>query len=149
VSTRPARLMIALVLAAGTLVLLNPTPATHPRHTAPRPASMPRPSRASIARAQVASREFLDAYLPYLHGRAPGRSIRAAARPLRTRLAARPPVVSPAMRARTPRVVSITPAGALTVTATVNDGELASYELTLQLTETRGRLLVASVEGAQ
>jgi hypothetical protein len=45
--------------------------------------------------------------------------------------------------------VSLTTTGALKLTATVNDGELSSYQLTLQLVDEGGRLLVASVEGAQ
>ena len=150
--TRSTWLMVAAILVAGALVLVNPAPATRSQRAVPRPIrtrSEPRAIRASSARVRLAASQFLAGYLLYLRGQRAARSIPAATRALLARLAAGSPIVPPATRALAPRVVSLTPTGGLKVTATVNDGELPSYQLTLQLAVEGGRLLVASVEGAQ
>jgi hypothetical protein len=152
VSARSKWLAVAAMLAAGALVPVNPEPAIRSRRALPRPMrthSEPRATRASSARVSLAASQFLDGYLPYLHGRRAARSIASATPALLAGLAGSSPIVSPAMRVLTPSVVSLTPAGELKVTATVNDGELASYQFTLRLQELDGRLLVTSVEGAQ
>jgi hypothetical protein len=144
--------MVAVILAAGALVLLNPAPAIRPPRVLPRPIpthSEPRPTRPSSLRVRLAASRFLAGYLPYLHGQRAARAIPCATRTLLARLAASSPIVPPATHALTPRVVSLTPTPGLKVTATVNDGELPSYQLTLQVAVEGGRVLVASVEGAQ
>lgn len=94
---------------------------------------------------------FLAGYLAYLYGHAPARAVRDAAPALLRSLRAHPPLVSPATRARHPRVLSLHPApapvGRIGVSALVGDGELASYPVRLLLTSEDGRLLVSAVEG--
>jgi hypothetical protein len=144
--------MAAAVLASGALVLLHPARSMRPPRAVPRPITTrnkTHPRRASSPRVRLAASQFLAGYLPYLHGQRAARSIPSATPTLLARLAAGSPIVPPAARALAPRVVSLTTTGALKLTATVNDGELSSYQLTLQLVDEGGRLLVASVEGAQ
>ncbi len=150
--TRSTWLMVAAALAAGALVLPHPAPSMRPPRVLARTVttrSEPRPRRASSPRVRLAASQFLAGYLPYLHGQRAAHSIPSATRALLARLGANSPIVPPAARTLTPRVVSLTTTGALKLTATVNDGELPSYQLTLQLAVKGGRLLVANVEGAQ
>jgi hypothetical protein len=149
--TRSTWLMVAAVLASGALVLLHPAPTMRPPHAVPRTVttrSEPRPTRSST-RVRLTASQFLVGYLPYLHGQRAANSIPSATRALLARLAAGSPIVPPAARTLTPHVVSLATAGSLKLAATVNDGELPSYQLTLQLVDEGGRLLVANVEGAQ
>jgi len=98
-----------------------------------------------------AAQRFLTGYLAYLYGHAPITAVRGATPALLRSLRAHPPLVPPAMRARSPRVLSLHPApaplGFLGVSALVNDGELASYQVVVLLAPKRGRLLVSTVEG--
>jgi hypothetical protein len=98
-----------------------------------------------------AAGEFLTGYLAYLYGHRPAASIKDATPALVLSLRAHPPLVSPSMRARRPRVLSLhaapAPAELIGVSALVNDGELASYHVGLLLTSRHGRLLVSALEG--
>lgn len=157
---RSAVVLIAVLIAASTVLLAATRPATPP-HPAPhrvaasargarRPASGgPAANAAPVARvaARVAER-FLQGYLAYLYGHAPAGALTDATPRLLRSLRAHPPIVPPAMRALYPRVLSLKPllAPRVGVSALVNDGELASYHLALLLTPEHGRLLVSAVE---
>jgi hypothetical protein len=152
---------VAAALTAATILLTAIRPAAQPHHQTPRPAaptaSASRPttlnSVAPVAAvtARVAQ-ELLTGYLAYLYGHAPAADIHGAAPALARSLRVHPPLVSPAIRARDPRVLSLrpapAPAGRAGVSALVNDGELASYPLVLLLARENGVLLVSAVEGA-
>lgn len=109
------------------------------------------PARVAPVEARVA-RGFLTGYLAYLYGRGRARAITGATPSLERSLRARPPLVSPAMRRRNPRVLSLrpmsAPAGMVGLSALVSDGELASYTVGLLLERQHGRLLVSVVEAA-
>ncbi len=163
---RTALATVAVLLAASTIVLAATRPTAQPRHLPPRkpaasPASASRLSTPSdhatpsVSVAPVAARTargFLVGYLAYLYGRAPATAVRDATPVLLRSLRAHPPLVSPAMRARHPRVLSLhttpVPAGLVGVSALVNDGELTSYPVGVLLTPRKGGLLVSAVEGA-
>lgn len=161
---RTALTVVAVLLAAGTILLAATKPSQRPRHAAPRMPgvavkSAPRPAPTggaanaapvAPAAARVAQR-FLAGYLAYLYGHAPITAVRDAIPALLRSLRAHPPLVPPAMRARSPRILSLHPApaalGLVGVSALVNDGELASYQVVVLLTPERERLLVSTVEG--
>lgn len=161
---RTALTVVAVLLAASAVLLSATRPAGRPRYPASRRPgvairSTPRPTPTSGARnaapvaptpARVAQR-FLAGYLAYLYGHAPITAIRDATPGLLRSLRAHPPLVPPAMRARSPRVLSLHPApaplGSVGVSALVNDGELASYQVVVLLAPKHGRLLVSTVEG--
>jgi hypothetical protein len=166
---RTALATVAVLLAASTIVLAGIRPAAQSRHPAPRrpvasPASTSRPptptanttpaaSRAPVALVGArAARAFLAGYLAYLYGHAPATAVRDATPMLLRSLRAHRPLVSPAMRARYPRVLSLhavsAPAGLVGVSALVNDGELVSYPVGLVLTPRKGGLLVSALQGA-
>lgn len=119
------------------------------------PASNRGPSGNAAPVAPVAARvahRFLTGYLAYLYGRGRARAITGATPSLERSLYARPPLVSPAMRRRNPRVLSLrpmsAPAGMVGVSALVGDGELVNYTVGLLLKRQHGRLLVSVVEAA-
>jgi hypothetical protein len=158
---RHAALALVVVLLAASAVLLITTRPVLPQQTpAPRattsphsaPASTPTSHSARVApvAARVAYR-FLNGYLAYLYGHAPARAITATTPSLLRSLRTRPPLVSPAMRARQPRVLSLrpipVPAGAMGVSVLIGDGELADYSVGLLLKREHRQLLVSSVEG--
>jgi hypothetical protein len=156
--------VVAVLLAASAVLLAATRPARHPDHHASRrpgvpvrstPRSAPARSAANAApvapaAARVAQR-FLAGYLAYLYGHAPTTAVRDATPALLRSLRAHPPLVPPAMRARSPRLLSLDPApaplGSVGVSALVNDGELASYQVVVLLAPKGGRLLVSTVEG--
>jgi hypothetical protein len=99
-----------------------------------------------------AARLFLTGYLAYLSGREPAGMIRDATSGLSRALTNERLVIAPATATHPARIASLTSNGQttqLTATAVINDGELPSYQLTLQLTDEDGHLLVKSVGGAQ
>lgn len=108
-------------------------------------------ARVGPVAARVAHR-FLTGYLAYLYGHRRARVIVGATPSLERSLRARAPLVSPAMRRRYPRVLSLrsipAPAGMVGVSALIGDGELASYTVGLLLEREHGRLLVCTVEAA-
>jgi hypothetical protein len=95
---------------------------------------------------------FLAGYLAYLYGHAPARQIKDATAALLHSLEAHPPRVSPGMRSRQARLVSLhttqAPSGLLGVSALVTDGGLVDYSIGLLLAPRGGRLLVGGLDGA-
>ena len=165
---RTAIVVVAVLLAAGAILLAAFRPAGHPNHDpaprrpvapaarASRPPAAPDPSAHVAPVGPVAARvarRFLAGYLAYVYGQAPAAAITDAVPALVRSLRARPPLVSPAMRARHPRVMAIrptpAPAGMVAVSALVGDGELADYTVGLLLEHEGGRLLIDAVEGAR
>jgi hypothetical protein len=161
---RTALAVVAVLLAVSAMLLGATRPARHPDRaasrrprvavrSAPRPALTGGAANAALvvpAAARVAQR-FLTGYLAYLYGHAPITAVRYATPALLRSLRAHPPLVPPAMRARSPHVLSLHPApaplGSVGISALVNDGELASYQVLVLLAPKRGRLLVSTVEG--
>jgi hypothetical protein len=160
---RTAITVVAVLLAAGTILLAATKPAQQPRYAASRRpgvalGSAPHPAPSSAANAApvapVAARvaqRFLAGYLAYPYGHAPATAVRDATPALLHSLSAHPALVPPAVRARHPRVLSLHPApaplGLVGVSSLVNDGELVSYHVVVLLAPERGRLLVSTVEG--
>jgi hypothetical protein len=168
--TEPQRhraLAVATVLLACTtalLILTRPVahqPDTHAAAAAtetsrpdpPGPARTPAPSDDALppAAARV-SKAFLRGYLAYLYGHGTADQITDASGALVRSLEANPPRVSPAMRERVPRVLSLqsTPAPSaylIGASALIGDGGLVSYRIGLLLTSQHGRLLVNALNG--
>ena len=157
---RVAIAVVAVLLAASAILLAASRPAGHPNddpapHGPVAPAARAsRPPMPTSGTAHVApvARGFLAGYLAYLYGHAPASAVKSATPALARSLRAHPPIVSPGMRARHPRVLALhivpAPTGLIRVSAVVNDGELASYPVVLLLASERGRLLVSAVQGA-
>jgi hypothetical protein len=160
---RAAVAVVAVLLVASAVLLAATRPAGRTRQLAPRKpvasvngasrSPMPAASAAGVAPAVArTARGFLAGYLTYLYGHAPVSAVSGATPRLSRSLRAHPPIVSPGVRARRVRVLSLhaapAPAGLIGVSALVNDGELASYRIRLILARARGRLLVTTVEGA-
>jgi hypothetical protein len=138
-----AIVVAALVLAAGS--------APRPSRARQDPAvTTPSKTLAPSGPAVVVARTFLNGYLGYLYGQGPASSVRDAVPALSRLLADRRLIVPPAMRNLRPRVLTLSSApaspGRIGVNATVNDGELSSYQLKLILARAHGRLLVATVK---
>jgi hypothetical protein len=145
-----------IVLLATVAVLLT---LTQPASQASRPARGDRSARtipgAVLERdnreASGVAKRFLTGYLSYTYGRSPVGRIADASRPLTASLQAHPPTVSPAVRARHPRIVSLQPSiagGGLMVTATVNDGGIVDFRVGVLVARAHGRLLVTGLESA-
>jgi hypothetical protein len=161
---RRTAIAIVVVLIVASAVLLAATrPAGRTRKLAPRrPVAsangasrppMPADAAASVAPAVARTAHgFLAGYLAYLYGRAPASGLTGTTHVLSRSLRGHPPIVSPGVRARRPRVLSLhatpAPVGLIGLSALINDGELASYRVRLILARERGRLLVTAVEGA-
>lgn len=153
----PALTLAALTLiAAGVLLSLTaPHPTAHraqpPQANTAHPRRVSRPANPQLLKAAAGTaRVFLTGYLAYIYGHTTASHAKDTTTRLGRALQAHPPVVSPAMRARHPRVVSLdatpTASGALKVTALVNDGELIDYPIRLLLTPHDGRPLVSALE---
>jgi hypothetical protein len=150
--------MVAIIVLLATVAVLFTL--TQPASQASRPASRDRKARTSRAGAVLerdnrdvgrVAKRFLAGYLSYTYGRSPADRIADASRSLTASLQAHPPTVSPAVRARHPRIVSLQPSvagGGLVVTATVNDGGIVDYRVGVLLAREHGRLLVIGLEGA-
>lgn len=154
--------VVVTLLACAAVLLAASRPATPHEPAAPR-ATTPLKRAAPVARptgntARVApvvarvARRFLTGYLAYLYGHGRAWAITGATPSLERSLRAQVPLVSPAMRRRYPRVLSLrpipAPAGMVGVSALIGDGELASYMVGLLLAREHGRLLVCTVEAA-
>lgn len=117
-------------------------PAPAPRHKAPSPRAVP----AMVTRA---GRRFLTGYLAYLYGHASAQRIAGADRTLVRRLARERARVSPATRARHPRIVALTPhrltPARWSLAALVDDGGVARYTVTTLLERRRGSWVVTAV----
>jgi len=101
-----------------------------------RPAGPDRAGGAPPA-AEQSARAFLRGYLAYLYGRANARAIPLASAQVRRALAAHPPRVSPAQRERHPRITALSAqplaSGAISLTATIDDGGVARYPIRVKL----------------
>src|SRR5450756_52794 len=111
---------VAVLLAATALLLALTRPDGQPRRTTERPSrslarSVPvihaqalQTSTAPLAPAVArTARLFLAGYLAYLYGHTPASQIKGATPELLRSLEAHPPRVSPGMRSRDPRLLSI------------------------------------------
>jgi hypothetical protein len=165
-SERRAAMAAAVVLLAATALLLALSrPDGQPRRSTERPSrSLAR--SVSAVRAQAlqtstapltpavarTSRLFLAGYLAYLYGHTPASQIKGATPALLHSLEDHPPRVSPGMRSREARLVSLhttqAPSGLLGVSALVTDGGLIDYPIGLLLASRGGRLLVSGLDGA-
>lgn len=157
---RRALSAVIIVLAAAALALVITGPATHANNAQSGTRVTPRIDAKAAAGAQQrlnaerrrVAREFLAGYLSYLYGRGGASRISDASGSLIASLQAHPPRVPPALRTRHPRVLSVqptsTPAGEVSVIATVNDGGLVDYQIQLRLALDSGRPLVSEVGGA-
>jgi hypothetical protein len=159
---RRAFTAIAAVMVAATLLLALTAPGS--TRTAATPGSRGRHQQASRApqgrsvqvaltsAGERAARVFLHGYLGYLYGQDRASEIRGATLAFTHSLPARAPNLSPAMRAKHARVVSLhaapAPAGLIGVTALVNDGGLIDYPIALRLARQGGLLLVGGLGGA-
>lgn len=162
---RAAMATVAVLLTASAILLAITRPAGQARHPAPRIAAAPlarasrpptptggaKPAATVAPMVARAARKFLVGYLAYLYGHGLASAVRGATRALSRSLRAHAPRVSPGMRARSPRVVSLhavsAPVGLVGVSVLVNDGELVSYPVGLLIASEDGRLLVSGVEG--
>jgi hypothetical protein len=132
-------------LTAHTPAGQSPVPPSSAAGTGPSTPGVLPPPVAHVAR------RFLTGYLACLYGHT-GVEIRDASASLDRSLAVHPPRVSLDMRARHPRVISLAPAtapaGAVGVSAVVNDGGVANYTVELLVSRGGGRLLVTGLGGA-
>jgi hypothetical protein len=122
-----------------------------------RPAARPAPPRlrapVSASDLRLAGRvagRFLRSYLKFAYGRARATSVEAVTPGLRGQLVRDRAQVTPAERARHPRVGSLqvlgTNPGFVLATASVEDGGIAAYRLRFALREAGGRWLVGDVQ---
>jgi hypothetical protein len=156
-----ATVTVLLIAAAILLVLFQPggqsrltterpSPSLRsaPVIRAPAPATSTAPLTPAVART---SRLFLSGYLAYLYGHTPASQIKGATPELVHSLEDHPPRVSPGMRSREARLVSLhttpAPSGLLGVSVLVTDGGLVDYPIGLLLASRGGRLLVTGLHG--
>jgi len=162
---RTAMAAVAVLLAATALLLALTRPDGQRQRTVERPSPSPARS-ASAVRAHAPESSpapltpriarttnlFLAGYLAYLYGHTPASQIKDATAALLHSLEAHPPRVSPGMRSREARLVSLhttqAPSGLLGVSALVTDGGLVDYSIGLLLAPRGGRLLVSGLDGA-
>jgi hypothetical protein len=162
---RTAMAVVVVLLAATALLLALTRPDGQRQRTTERPSPSPARS-ASAVHAQApetstapltpgiarAADLFLAGYLAYLYGHTPARQIKDATAALLHSLEAHPPRVSPGMRSREARLVSLhttqAPSGLLGVSVLVTDGGLVDYPIGLLLAPRGGRLLVSGLDGA-
>jgi hypothetical protein len=126
------------------------------RAPARRPAAQPTPrlrppiAGSNLHLASHVARRFLRSYLKFAYGRARATSVEAVTPGLRSQLVRDRAQVTPAERARHPRVVSLrvlgTNPGFVLATASVEDGGIAAYQLRFALREEGGRWLVGDVQ---
>jgi hypothetical protein len=106
-------------------------------------------SSADIEAAGRAAQAFLGAYVPYTYGQVRARQIPAADPALIAQLAASPPSVPPAVRARHPEVMSLSvsaqQAAQIGFEADVSDGT-DTYAIPLTVTHEHNQWLVTSVQ---
>jgi hypothetical protein len=152
-----------LLLAGLALTLVvAPSGSRHgprPRVASPAPAPLivggaggsgpPRIARAQLRRARRATRRFLAGYLPFLYGRARAGAVRGVTAAVGRTLRRARPRVSPAQRARRPRLAGLAlaarDAATVTATATIADGGLAAYPLVFALHRRGRRWLVSEL----
>ena len=107
-------------------------------------------STAGLRSAGDTASRFLISYLKFAYGRVRATSVEAVTPSLRSQLMRDRARVTPAERARYPRVVSLrvvgTWPGFVVATATVEDGGIAAYGLRFTLQERAGRWLASGVQ---
>lgn len=162
---RAAMAAVVVLLSATALLLALTRPAGQPRRGTKRPSSSlvrsasglhaqaPETSTAPLTpRIARTADLFLVGYLGYLYGHAPASQIKDATAALLHSLEAHPPRVSPGMRSREARLVSLhraqAPSGLLGVSALVTDSGLVDYSIGLLLAPRGRRLLVSGLDGA-
>jgi hypothetical protein len=162
---RTAMAAVAVLLAATALLLALTRPAGQRQRTTERPSPSPARSASAVhahapetstapltPRIARAADLFLAGYLAYLYGHTPASQIKDATAALLHSLEAHPPRVSPGMRSREARLVSLhttqAPSGLLGVSALVTDGGLVDYPIGLLLAPRGGRPLVSGLDGA-
>ena len=155
---------VTVLLIAAALLLALTRPGSQPRRSAERPspsrvrstpavhAQAPATSTAPLTPAVArTARLFLAGYLAYLYGHTPASQIKGATPELVHSLEDHPPRVSPGMRSREARLVSLhttpAPSGLLGVSVLVTDGGLIDYRIGLLLASRGGRLLVSGLVG--
>lgn len=156
----------ALLLVAGAITALTlqagrgreaGRSAVTVRAPAHRPAAQPAPRRlrapvsgSNLGLASRSARRFLLSYLKFAYGRARATAVEAVTASLRSQLVRDRAEVTPAERARRPRVVSLrvpgTNPGFVLATASIADGGIAVYRLRFALREAGGRWLVSDVQ---
>jgi hypothetical protein len=162
---RAAMAAVVVLLTATALLLALTRPDGQPRRVTKRLSpSLARSASAEHAQAPDTStapltpavartsKLFLAGYLAYLYGHTPASQIRGATPALVHSLEDHLPRVSPGMRSREGRLVSLhttpAPSGLLGVSVLVTDGGLIDYPIGLLLASRGGRLLVTGLDGA-
>lgn len=156
---RAAMVAVVALLGAAALLLTITQPASQARRVTerierdvPAAASADHPVGALTPEARQSAERFLAGYLGYAYGHTPARQIGNASQSLIRSLESQPVRVSPAARARRPRVLdlhlTVAPTGKVGATAVVNDGGLIDYTIGLTLAPNDGRFLVTGLEGA-
>jgi hypothetical protein len=121
------------------------------RAVQPMPPSLRPPvSESDLRLASRVARRFLCSYLKFAYGRARAISMQAVAPGLGSQLMRDRVEVTPAERARHPRILSLrvlgTDPGFVLATARLGDGGIAAYRLRFSLREEGGRWLVSDVQ---
>ena len=152
---RAFALAAVLVLLAAALLAAIRTGDPSPRHGITPKRDAPAVRTESVqpsppgGDAEAAARRFLAGYLAYLYGRAPARVIEDASPELAVRLAHERLRVPPAMRERTPRIVSLAgstiASGGFEATAVIDDGGVSRYPISLVVERRAGRREVTQV----
>ena len=135
---------------AGRSVVIVRAPARRPAARPVPPRVRPPVSGSDLRLASRVAGRFLRSYLEFAYGRARAISVGAVTPGLRSRLLRERVQVTPAERARDPRVVSLrvlaTNPGFVVATASVADGGIAAYRLRCALRAEGGRWLVSDVQ---
>jgi hypothetical protein len=135
---------------AGRSAVTVRAPARRPAAQAMAPRVRQPVSGSSLRFAGRVARRFLLSYLKLAYGRARATWVEAVTPGLRRQLMRDRAQVTPAERARHPRVVSLrvlgTTPGFVVATASVEDGGIAAYRLRFALREEGGRWLVSDVQ---
>ncbi|MHB8659990.1 MAG: hypothetical protein ACYC91_19030 [Solirubrobacteraceae bacterium] len=135
---------------AGRSAVTVRAPARRPAAQTMAPRLRPPVSGSSLRLASRVARRFLLSYLQFAYGGARATSVEAVTPGLRSELMRDRARVTPAERARDPRVVSLrvlgTNPGFVLATASVEDGGIAAYRLRFALREAGGRWLVRDVQ---
>jgi hypothetical protein len=150
-----AALCVLLLVAAVALVLTRPAKpaapnAGHEHRRVASPAATVAATQVLTPAARAAVETFLGGFLKYIYGRAPVGAVSDATSALIASLEQHPPRVPQGLRALEPRVVEVlatpAPSGRLEATAIVSDEEDVDYRISLVLTISRGRELVAGLD---
>ena len=134
---------------AGRSTTTTPPPLPGPIISEPAPANRDPLSTAERAAARAATTTFLDGSLPYLYGRRPAADVTPVSASVARALRAGRARTTPAQADRRPRVQSLELVGQSSIsalaTATIVDGGLTPYRLTLTVERRDGRWLIADL----